>query len=64
MIALDLLRVFVGVLLLFAALGVGVAAVEWCQRRTTYRHLPPPPLSNDDRIRAYQINERAHRALR
>jgi hypothetical protein len=62
-IALDLLLVLTWALCIVAVCGVVAFAVEWWQMRRPLR-VPPPPLSNDQRIRQYEINERAQKGLR
>lgn len=62
-IAITLLQILVAFLVLASIAGGVVVALELWQMRRAKR-LPPPPLSNDDRIRLYQQNERAYRWLR
>ena len=63
MIAFQLLQILVAFLVLVSALGVVVVLIEWWQMRRPLR-VPPPPLSNDERVRRYQENARAYGGLR
>lgn len=62
-VAIALLQILVA-FLAFAAIGCAVeVAINWWHMRRPMR-VPPPPLSNDERVRLYQINERATKGLR
>ena len=63
-VVIDLLAAF-GYVAAFIGLAALITAVgEWWQNRNQFRRLPPPPLSNDERIRRYQINSGAYKVLR
>jgi hypothetical protein len=62
-IALQLLLVLTWFLAAAAVCGLIALVIDWWQMRRPLR-VPPPPLSNDQRVRAYQENERAYRGLR
>ena len=62
-IAIALLKVFVAFLGFAALAGAVEVLANWLQKRQPIR-VPDPPLSNDQRIRRYQVNGGAYKLLR
>lgn len=71
-VAIQLLQIMVWALFGASVMGAVAIAWEWWRDRwirrsripRQYRGLPRPPLSNDQRIREYERNQRAYGGFR